>query len=122
MHNIIQIFKALSDETRLNILILISKRLICAKGIAKYLNISEAAVSQHLKVLKDAGIISGEKIGYFVLYNLQDDALYKVVEFTEELKKNELSNVHIHADCNSACKGSKNRCCQRNIEDIKMED
>lgn len=113
MQHIIQIFKALSDETRLNILILISKRLICAKGIAKYLDISEAAVSQHLKILKEAGIISGEKIGYFVLYNLRDDALLKVVEFTDELKKNELSNVHIHMDCKNSCKGSKNRCCQK---------
>ena len=50
-------FKAIGDETRLKILILLSTKNICAKGIAKHLEISEAAVSQHIKVLKEANLI-----------------------------------------------------------------
>ena len=54
MENVAKIFKALSDETRLNILLLVFKRNICQKGISKYLCISDSAVSQHIKVLKDS--------------------------------------------------------------------
>ena len=52
MEKLVKVFKALSDETRLNILLLVSKRSVCQKGISKYLGISDSAVSQHIKVLK----------------------------------------------------------------------
>ena len=67
MNEKIKIFKAIGDETRVKILILLSNRNICAKGIAKHLEISEAAVSQHIKILKEANIITGYKEGYYML-------------------------------------------------------
>lgn len=57
MNNFINLFKAIADETRVNILILLSKKNMCAKGIAKHLEISEAAVSQHIKILKESQLI-----------------------------------------------------------------
>ncbi|WP_243894992.1 ArsR/SmtB family transcription factor [Clostridium perfringens] len=50
MEDKIKIFKALGDETRINILHLINKKSMCAKGIARELSISESAVSQQIKV------------------------------------------------------------------------
>ena len=41
----VKVFKAIGDETRLKILLLLSTKNICAKGIARNLDISEAAVS-----------------------------------------------------------------------------
>ena len=70
MEERIKIFKAIADETRLKILILVSHKNICAKGIAKHLNISEAAVSQHIKVLKESSLIVGYKRGYHLMYEL----------------------------------------------------
>ncbi len=70
MKNLTQLFKALSDDTRLRILLLLSKREICAKGLSHHLQITPSSVSQHIKVLKEAGIIIGEKEGYFVRYHL----------------------------------------------------
>lgn len=120
MNQIVQIFKALGDETRLKILIILSRRRICAKGISKHLNISEAAVSQHLKVLKDAGIITGEKYGYFVQYNVHKSALLKIIKFIEQMNdsNNTYSNnfeINMPIDCKAACKANQNKCCHKNI-------
>lgn len=120
MNQIIQVFKALGDETRLKILIILSRRSICAKGISSHLNISEAAVSQHLKVLKDAGIIIGEKHGYFVRYNLQKNTLSEIINFIELINEKSSTvakdfDLNISVDCKAACKASQNRCCHKNI-------
>lgn len=120
MNNIVQIFKALSDETRLKILILLSQKSICAKGISKHLGISEAAISQHIKILKDAGIITGEKIGYYVIYNLQQAAFLDISNFLTEIESKTFSdnysfNISLPRDCNVICKSNKNKCCKKSI-------
>jgi len=118
MNDIVQIFKALGDETRLKILLMLSKRRICAKGIAKHLEISEAAVSQHVKVLKEAGIIVGEKIGYFIHYDIQKPMLLELIRFIEQINSNTESHqtldLNIPKGCRISCNTSKNLCCQRN--------
>ena len=50
------ILKALSDETRLSIVAILLNHDICAGAIARRLGISDAAVSQHMKVLREAGL------------------------------------------------------------------
>lgn len=118
MDNIIQIFKALGDETRLKILVIISKSEICAKGIAKHLDISEAAVSQHIRILKEAGIIVGEKVGYFVHYSLQEPMLLEIIEFIELINSDheiisDKLGIHIPNECKALCKANTNKCCQK---------
>lgn len=117
MNYVVQIFKALGDETRLKILIILSRKKICAKGIAKHLNISEAAVSQHIKILREVGIIFGEKMGYHVHYKVQESVLTEVEDFVNKIKNKEYllsCNIreHIPDGCKADCKG--NKCCQRN--------
>lgn len=75
MHQLIKKFKALGDETRFKIFLLLSENRVCAKGLAKKLNISESAVSQHIKVLKEAGLLKGEKVGYYTHYHVQKQVL-----------------------------------------------
>ena len=77
MEELVKVFKALSDETRLKILLIISKRTICQKGISKQLGISDSAVSQHIKVLKEANIVTGIKEGYSVIYVINEEAFNK---------------------------------------------
>lgn len=119
MEQIVKVFKALSDETRLKILIIISKRNICAKGIAKHLSISEAAVSQHIKTLKDAGVIVGEKTGYYVNYKLQESVFLDIKKFINEISDDShvsycKLNLNTSDICKKACEGKKTKCCQRN--------
>ena len=120
MEKISLIFKALADVTRLKILIILSKRKICAKGISKHLNISEAAVSQHIKILKETGIIIGEKVGYYVYYDLQEALLSEIMRFVEEMKNNHSSSdfkieLEIPNDCAVSCKNDRNRCCKKTL-------
>lgn len=78
MKELVLKLKALGDETRFKIFLILSEKKICVKGLAKSLGISESGVSQHLKVLKNAGLIKGEKVGYFVHYKVQRDVLIEI--------------------------------------------
>ena len=62
--------KAMSVSTRLKILTLISDRRMCVGAITRSMDISQPSVSQHLAVLKHAGLVSGEKQGYMVHYSI----------------------------------------------------
>ena len=62
---LLTVLKAIADETRLKIIKLLLGHDYCVKGLAKRLDISESAVSQHLKLLKEIGILEGEKRGYY---------------------------------------------------------
>jgi len=72
--------KALSDENRLLILRLLLRRTCCVRALSRQLDVSEAAVSQHLKVLRDAELVLGEKHGYFTHYTVNRKALQQLSE------------------------------------------
>lgn len=116
MNNLAKIFKALSDETRLKVLLLVSKRDICQKGISRYLGITDSSVSQHIKVLKDANIIKGYKEGYYVFYHINQDSFNECISFFGSLANSnvlDLSNINLtNTDCSSNCKSIK-RCCKK---------
>ena len=110
-----KVFKALSDETRLNILLLVSKRSVCQKGISKYLGISDSAVSQHIKVLKEANIITGYKEGYYMLYHINEGIFNKCVSFINSISDTEniLNDITVSTiGCSDNCKSAQ-MCCKR---------
>ncbi len=77
--------KALADKNRLKILSLLLNKQYCVKSLAKKLSISESSVSQHLKKLREAGLVVGVKKGYWVHYSVQEEKLAKL--------SNELKNL-----------------------------
>ena len=78
-----RIFKVLSVETRVRMIHLLKDRSLCVNAIAKILNITPAAVSQHLRVLRDADIVVDEKRGYFVHYRVNQETLAQWKEMTD---------------------------------------
>lgn len=70
-----RLHKALSVPVRLRILELIGERPLCVNAITRCLEISQPAVSQHLAVLKHAGLVSSTKQGYTVHYKLERERL-----------------------------------------------
>jgi len=72
-----RMFKVLSVETRVRMIRLLRSHSLCVNALARRLGITPAAVSQHLRVLRDAGIVSGAKHGYYVHYRLNKDVLAK---------------------------------------------
>lgn len=75
---LIEIFKALSDETRYRIIKLLLRQNYCVRALGKQLGVSESAVSQHLKILRQAGLVKGDKRGYFTHYYVKRDLLKKI--------------------------------------------
>jgi DNA-binding transcriptional ArsR family regulator len=75
MAELISILKALSDETRYNLVKTLVSHDYCVRALAKRLNISESGVSQHLKILRNAGIVKGDKRGYYTHYWVDREAL-----------------------------------------------
>ena len=70
------LFKVLGVKTRVRIIeILKSKGPLGAKSISEVLGITVAAVSQHLKTLKQAGLVTNERQGYWIPYSIDEDAL-----------------------------------------------
>jgi DNA-binding transcriptional ArsR family regulator len=70
-----RIFKVLSVGTRVRMIELLKKRSLCVNALARSLEITPAAVSQHLRVLRDAGLVYAEKRGYFVHYGINEKTL-----------------------------------------------
>ncbi len=77
MDTLLPIFKALSDETRLKILSLLSKSELCVCDIAETLQMTQPNISFHLSMLREAGLIKDKKDGRWIHYSLDDSDLFK---------------------------------------------
>jgi len=64
------IFKLLSVEARIRIVQALKRRALCVTELTSQLGISQEATSQHLRVLRDAGIVKFQKRGFHVYYSL----------------------------------------------------
>ena len=80
-----RIFKVLSVDTRVRILQLLKGRALCVNALASKLEISAAAVSQHLRILRDTELVRDEKRGNFVHYCLNEATLASWKELAESL-------------------------------------
>ena len=74
-------FIALGDENRQKILHLLGKgKRVCVNDIANESHLSRPAISHHLKVLKEAGILKWEKVGKEVYYYCNKDYILEMLE------------------------------------------
>lgn len=80
MENISLTLKAIADESRLKIVKLLLVMNCCVGKLAKELGLSEAAISQHLKVLREVGLIEGQKHGHFMHYEVKREVLSELAE------------------------------------------
>jgi ArsR family transcriptional regulator len=77
MNDLLKIFKALSDETRIRILKLLQKGELCVCDIVTALDMIQPKVSFHLCVLKDAGLIKDRKQGKWIHYCIDDSDMFR---------------------------------------------
>jgi DNA-binding transcriptional ArsR family regulator len=73
--DIARIFKVLSVGSRVRMIELLKERSLCVNALAKALEITPAAVSQHLRVLRDAEVVLPERRGYSVHYRVDREVL-----------------------------------------------
>lgn len=81
-----EMFKVLGVETRIRIIDLLkSKGPLGAKNISELVGITPAAVSQHLKILKQAGLVRSERRGYWIPYSIDEEALENCRQLLNEV-------------------------------------
>jgi DNA-binding transcriptional ArsR family regulator len=69
-----RMFRALSVQSRVRIVRLLAGRTLCVGAMSNLLGISAGAVSQHLRILRDAGLVEPDRRGYFIHYHLAPGA------------------------------------------------
>ena len=79
------VIKALGEPNRFKILCLIQQRGYCVAALAHASGLSESSVSQHLKILREAGLVQGVKRGFYTHYSLNREALQRVIEELSQL-------------------------------------
>src|SRR5690554_3693327 len=105
---ITKVLKAIADETRLKILKMLLKHNYCVRALSRKLELSESAISQHLKVLREAGLLVGVKKGYFMHYDVDRDTLKELSSKIEEFAtiEREVCNPE-----NVGCESSEQKRC-----------
>jgi len=79
-------YKAISDETRRNILELLNKKGSATAGdIAKNFNVSKPAISNHLRILREANLVNEQKVRQNRVYSINAEEIAKMKNFLEAL-------------------------------------
>ncbi|HSG32133.1 MAG TPA: metalloregulator ArsR/SmtB family transcription factor [Thermodesulfobacteriota bacterium] len=78
-------FKAIGDERRRKILTILSKGSASAGDISSKFKISQPTISNHLKILREAGLIKEKKIAQSRIYSLNQDRIKKVIATLSEI-------------------------------------
>ena len=81
------LFKAIAHPTRLEILQLLRSGERCVCEIFPALDIEQPNVSRHLSVLKKEGIVSSRKDGLKVIYRVNDESIYELLDLATEILK-----------------------------------
>ena len=84
--NEVDVFKALADPTRLKILECVKNGEKCICKIIPYTGKSQPCVSQHLKVMKHAGIIDERKDGTRIMIKLSNTEIFNIINQVKRLK------------------------------------
>jgi len=88
----VKIFKALGHPIRYKIVKFLFDGPKCVCMINEDIEFSQANLSQHLKILKDAGILSSEKVGMNIHYRISSDKIKKVIECVDKYVVSYMNN------------------------------
>jgi len=88
MENEVKLLKAMADETRIKILLYLLNGEQCACTIVPFIGKAQPTVSQHLKILTEAGILNMRKNGVRVLYLIKDERAVRIIKVLELQRMN----------------------------------
>ena len=74
MRDVVKIFKALADPTRLRIMLMLRKQELCVCELMFILEMEQSRVSHHMRVLRDAGIAEDVREGRWIIYRIPEEA------------------------------------------------
>lgn len=100
--------KLLGDKTRLTIIAILIKRECCVCELLEVFDMSQPSISQHLRKLKDAGLVKEERRGQWIYYSLNSqsdlyglivDILEHIPDQTDKIKLIEKNNPALQCGC-----------------------
>ena len=103
------LFKALSDETRLKIIDMLSCGELCACEILERVNITQSTLSYHMKILSECGLVNAKREGAWMHYTLNDETVKRITEYWT-------SSTSSKMDC--AC----HTCCEPQVEKCESKE
>ncbi len=84
MNELSPFFKALCEDVRLKIIALLMPRELCVCEIIEQLNLSQPAVSHHMKILKQAGLVNDRRDGRWIFYSLDKERFMQLEHLLDE--------------------------------------
>jgi len=83
--DMVRVFKGLGHPIRLKIVKKLGKERLCVCELQKDVEFSQSNLSQHLKIMRDSGILAAEKEGLKVMYQIKDENLLQVIDIVKEI-------------------------------------
>ena len=99
--------QALSNETRFKIVDLVREREMTAGAIARHFKLTRPAVSQHIGILRDAGLLDERRVGAKRLYAINGQNFGELLEYLEAFWRSRLRRLKHAAETMARSKGSK---------------
>ena len=100
-----QIFRALASELRLQLFSLTLRRPYCVQALARVTGLTESAISQQMRILREAGLVTAVKHGYHTHFIADRERLTAALsQFADEAEQ-----VEFHADA-CGCRESDKQC------------
>ena len=90
----VNIFKALAHPIRLKIIKKLSEKVYCVCEMNEDVEFSQSNLSQHLRILRDAGIVYSEKEGMRINYYIKDPDILKIVDIAESVVINNIKSLN----------------------------
>ncbi|AHM58038.1 transcriptional regulator, ArsR family (plasmid) [Peptoclostridium acidaminophilum DSM 3953] len=87
--------KAIADETRLEILTMLSGGQLCACKILEHFNITQPTLSYHMKILCASGLVEGVKDGIWMRYSLNKENIDALKDLFDEIGLSIESDIDI---------------------------
>ncbi len=129
MKDLLSLFKALSDETRLRIVKLLENGELCVCHIVAAVDMSQSRISFHLKILKDAGLVQDRREGKWMHYRLNESDFFKRLLFlsiAERVKEEDMAGDRQRLEAFIASRpqefaGMSAACCKRTVPGSRLE-
>jgi ArsR family transcriptional regulator len=96
------LFKALSDETRLKIIDMLSCGELCACDILKSFNITQPTLSYHMKILTECGLVNSVREGAWMRYTINLKTAHNITKYWTRLSSEKadcICNVPKDSNC-----------------------
>ena len=99
--------QALSNETRFKVVDLVREREMTAGAIARHFKLTRPGVSQHIRILRDAGLLDERRVGAKRLYAIKVENFGDIVEYVETFWRSRLRRLKHAAETTERSKRSK---------------